>query len=162
MVKFMKNNDFLKNEIDKVIDKVKWSTYVANYKQANDKAKNYVSISRQATNLVASLEQGKVSNKDIDTLKSFASYMLKNASDIDTINKYSCLDFKKKLVEIYNTTKKLGVEKSKNDNSITRKIVLKSSTGVATIRTMLVLLFSGESVEFLPPKKEKAKKTIKK
>ena len=158
----MKNQEYLKSEYEKIINKEKWATYVANYKHAHEKDKAYTSISRQASNLVASLEQGKVTNKDIDQLKTFATYMLKNASDIDTLKNYSCLEFKKRLVEIYNTTKKVGVEKTRENDSITRKVVLKSSTGVATIRTMLVLLFSTEMVEKLPPKKEKAKKTMKK
>lgn len=162
MVKIMKNQEYLKSEIEKIIDKKKWSCYVANYRQAHEKDKAYTSIARQATNLIASLEEGKVSNKDIDQLKNFANYMLKNTSDMDKITGLTSLDFKKRLVEIYNTTKKLGVEKTRGDGDITRKVVLKSSTGVATIRTMLVLLFSTEMVEKLPPKKEKAKKTMKK
>lgn len=161
MVIIMKNNEYLKNEKSKILDAEKWATYVANYKQANSKSKTYTSISKQATYIIDSLESGRVTNKDIDTLKTFANYMLKNKQDIEKINNFNDLDFKKQLVEIYNSTKKLGVEKTRNDDTITRRVVLKSATGVATIRTMLVLLFSNECFEKLPPKKDKAKKTIK-
>lgn len=158
----MNNIEYLREQKKSVLDLEKWTTYKANYKQANDHNKNYTSIARQIDGLLLSCANKKITNQDIDQLKTFCNYMLRDTSKIDTLNNMSELDFKKAVVNVYDKCQKVGVVKTSDDTTIKRAVDLVHKRGEATLKDMLLLLFSVEQVENKPPKKEKAKKTIKK
>lgn len=158
----MNNTQYINDQKSNIIDDAKFKAYCNNYKQANGKNKDYTSISRQVTNIVDSCANGKVTNKDIDTLKNICQYMLAQSNHIEIINTMNILDLKKSLVMVYNNCQTIGVVKTQNDDTITREIDFKHGNGTSTLKKMFLLLFSTKHTEIKPPKKEKAKKTVKK
>lgn len=158
----MTNEQFLKNQKESILDKAKWQGYCLNYKQAHDHDKNYMSISKQVAKLIDSIASKKVTNKDIDDLKNFGEYMLKNENDIKWLKDCDGLEFKQYICKIYDKTQSIGVVTERTDTTITRKIDFKKASGVSVLRNFMLLMFSKFGVEQRPPKKEKAKKTIKK
>lgn len=158
----MNNPEFLKNQKNDVLDLEKWAAYKANYKQAHDHDKNYTSITKQIDNFISSCASKKITNQDLNQLKTFCEYLLKDNTNLDIIMAMSDLDFKKSLVFVYDKCQKVGVVKTSNDTSITRKVGLVHKKGESVLKDMLVLLFSVTLTEQKTPKKEKTKKTIKK
>lgn len=158
----MNNTQYLNEQKTNIIDNEKFKAYCKNYAEANSKNKDYASISRQATNIVDSCANGKVANKDIDTLKNICQYMLAKKEHIEIINNMNVLDLKKSLVEVYNKCQAVGVIKTQNGDTITREIDFKHGNGTSTLKKMFLIMFSTKHTEIKPPKKEKAKKTVKK
>lgn len=158
----MNNIEYLSEQKKSIFDFEKWSTYKANYKQAHDHDKNYTSIARQIDGLLVSCASKKITNQDINQLRTFCNYMLRDTNKIDTLKNMSELDFKKAVVNVYDKCQKVGVVKTSDDTTIKRAVELVHKRGEATLKDMLLLLFSVEQIESKPPKKEKAKKTIKK
>ena len=158
------NTEFLKQEKSRIlIDYTAYTAYCKAYKDAHGKDKNgFVSVPKQLDALLVACQNERLSNADIANLKSACQFLLKNKEDIAKLETIDILTFKKKIVEVYKQTKKVGVIVSEKDGKVSKEVGLVGLRGYKVISNMLLLLFTNKQTFVKPPKKDKTKKTIRK
>ena len=155
----IKVNEYKKEIINKVIDIKEYFNINKTYKLTN---KND-SLNKMIERFLNVLKSKKVTNDDLNKFDYFVDKFVKNDKDKKRINdNYDKFTLKKLLVSIYQLTQKVGVVKTQTDTTITYQMGLKASSMFKVMQSMFVLLLGGKLTQTKPPKKEKAKKTIKK
>lgn len=154
----IKVNEYKKGIINKVIDIKAFFNANKNYKTTtkND------TLNKMIERFLNVLKSKKITNEDLNKFDYFTNLFVVNNDDKQKINNIDKFTLKTMIIKIYNETKKLGVIKTQNDNIITYEMGLKSASVFKTMQSMYILLLSEKLTQTKPPKKEKAKKTIKK
>lgn len=142
-----------------VIDQKTQKQVNETYKQQN---KNDT-LSKLASRFIDIVKSKKIDNKTIETtFNYFTSVLVVSESDRQKINALDKFVLKSKLVEIYNKCQTNGTIKTIIDNQIIYNYGMKHKTPLACLKDMYKTLLAEKKIFNKPPKKEKAKKSIKK
>lgn len=145
---------------DLLIDSKAYNLYCKNYKQANEKQKNYTSVSKQLNNLMLNALDKKITNQNVSDFLTVASFLIKDKTQLYFIKSLDYMLIKKSIVKVAEHTQKIGL--IKNDDG-SKSVDLKMRTGASIIKDALLLIFTnGKKYAIKKAQKEKAKKTLKK
>lgn len=144
-------NKLITNEQLKILNK--------NYSVSN---KNDT-INKLANRFILQVKSKKISNDVIDTtFNYFIDILVKNDNDKKALKDIEKQVLKHELQNIYNNAKNVGVIVTNTNDNKVLSYGLKHKTGISCIKNMLLILLANKKIINKPPKKQKAKKSIKK
>ena len=142
-----------------VIDKDTQKALNNNYKASN---KND-SINKLATRFIDKIKSKKIDNDTLDTtFNYFIDILVVDNNDKLKLKNVDKFTLKTQLFNIYNKCMNMGVIRLVSENQITFSYGMKHKTALACLKDMFKELLANKKIFNKPPKKQKAKKTIKK
>lgn len=155
------------SEVQKYLDELK--TRIIGQKALTILNKNYKethkndSINKLADRFLLKVKAKKIDNESLKTTFTyFIDLLVIDKNDQQKIKNMELQVLKHQLATIYEKCQNVGVVKTNNDNSYSLTYGLKHKTGIFCIKNMLLMLLANKKIVNKPPKKQKAKKSIKK
>ena len=154
----IKLREYINEQKNKVISIREYLQFAKAYKASN----KHDTLNKMGDRFIQALQKKKITNDDLNKFDYFANLFIKDDNNKKSINNIDKFTLKAKLVDLYKQTKKFGGIKTSNDTSVTYEMGLKNASVFKTMQSLYIMLLSDKMTQAKPPKKEKAKKTIKK
>ena len=154
----IKLKEYVNEQKNKVITIKEYLQLARNYKTSN----KHDTLNKMGDRFIQALQKKKITNDNLNKFDYFTDLFVKDDNNKKLINNIDKFTLKNKLVDLYKQTKKFGGIKTSNDTNITYEMGLKSASVYKTMQSLYIMLLSDKLTQAKPPKKEKAKKTIKK